>query len=44
MGICIISLETQTGLCINLEGWDGKGNVREVQEGRDICMPMADSC
>ena len=28
------------GLCINLEGWDG----REVQEGGDICIPMADSC
>ena len=28
------------GLCINLEGWDG----REVQKGRDICIPMADSC
>ena len=28
------------GLCINLEGWDGK----EVQKGGDICIPMADSC
>ena len=26
------------GLCINLECWDGKG------DGRDICIPMADSC
>ena len=32
------------GLCINLEGWDGKGDGREVQKGRDICTPMADSC
>ena len=32
------------GLCINLEGWDGKRNGREVQEGGDICIPMADSC
>ena len=25
------------GLCINLEGWDGEGDVREVQQGgRDI--------
>ena len=32
------------GLCINLEGWDGAGDGREVQEGRDICIPMADSC
>ena len=32
------------GLCINLEGWDGEANGREVQEGGDICTPMADSC
>ena len=32
------------GLCINQEGWDGKGNGREDQEGGDICIPMADSC
>ena len=24
------------GLCINLEGWDGKGDGREVQKGGDI--------
>ena len=32
------------GLCINLEGWDGERDWREVQEGRHICTPMADSC
>ena len=32
------------GLCINLEEWDGDGDGREVQEGGDICIPMADSC
>ena len=32
------------GLCINLEGWDGEGDGREVQMGADICIPMADSC
>ena len=32
--------ETQTGLCINLEGWDGDGDGRrEVQKGGDICIP-----
>ena len=31
-------------LCDNLEGGDGVGDGREVQEGRDICMPVADSC
>ena len=32
------------GLCVNLEGWDGEGDGREVQKGADICIPMADSC
>ena len=36
--------ETQTALCINVEGWDGEGDERQVQKGRDICIPMADSC
>ena len=31
------------GLCINLEGSDGEGDVREVQKGGNICIPMADS-
>ena len=31
------------GLCINLMGWDGQGDGREVQKGGDICKPMADS-
>ena len=30
-------------LCINLEGWDGKRDGREVLKGGDICIPMADS-
>ena len=30
------------GLYINLERWDGKGDGREVQEGGDLCIPMAD--
>ena len=36
--------ETQTGLCINLEGCDGARDAREVQTGGDICVLMADSC
>ena len=32
------------GLYISLEGWDGKGDGREVYKGGDICIPMADSC
>ena len=31
-------------LCINIEGWDGEGDGREVQKGRGICIPIADSC
>ena len=31
------------GLCINLEGWDGAGDGREVQKGGDICIPRTDS-
>ena len=30
------------GLCINLEGWDGRWG--EVQKGWDICIPVTDSC
>ena len=28
----------------NLEGWDRERDGRGVQEGGDICTPMADSC
>ena len=31
-------------LCDSLEGQDGVGDGREVQEGGDICIPLADSC
>ena len=36
--------ELKQGLCINLEGWDGEEDEREVQEGGDICKPTAASC
>ena len=44
MRICCMAQETQQGLCINLEGWNGERDRREVQKGGDICIPMADSC
>ena len=44
MGICCMAQELKQGLCVNLEGWDGEGDGREVQKGGDICVPMADSC
>ena len=30
------------GLCINLDGWDGEGDGREVQKKGDICIPMTE--
>ena len=39
--VCLTELKQ--GLCDHLEGWHGEGDRREVQEGGDICMPMADS-
>ena len=32
------------GFYINLEGWDGERDGREVQKGLDIYIPMANSC
>ena len=31
-------------LCDIPEKWVGVGGGREIQEGGDICIPMADSC
>ena len=42
MGICCRTQGTQC-LCNKLEGWDDEGNGREVPEGGEICIPMADS-
>ena len=36
--------ELKQGLYINLEGWDGAEDGREVQKGGDICIPMVDLC
>ena len=35
--------ELKPGFYNNLEGWYGEGGGREVQEGEDGCIPMADS-
>ena len=35
---------SKKGLCNNLEGQNGKGDGRGLQEGGDICIPVADSC
>ena len=34
--------ELKQGLCIKLDGWDEEGDRKKVQEGEDICLPMAD--
>ena len=39
--VCLRKLKQ--GLCINVEGWDGEGDGRRFQKGRDIRIPMADS-
>ena len=28
----------------NLERWNGEGDGREAQEGRDMCVPVTHSC
>ena len=38
--VCLRKLKQ--GLCINLEGWEREGDRRELQEGENICIPMAD--
>ena len=44
MGICCLAQETQTGALYQPRGVDGEEDGREVQEGGDICIAMADSC
>ena len=39
MGICSLTQGTQIRLSKDLEGWDGKGGGREVQEGGDRDIP-----
>ena len=44
MGICSVTQGTQTGALQQAEGWGGEGDGREVWEGGDMGVPMADSC
>lgn len=39
-----VSGSSNRGSVSTLERWDGEKDEREVQEGRDICTPMTDSC
>ena len=36
--------EVKLVLCDNLEWWDGVGGGREVHEGGDLDIPMANLC
>ena len=36
--------ELKHGLCENLERWDREADEREVEEGGDKGVPMAESC
>ena len=42
MEICCMIQGTQIGALQQPRGWDGEADGREVQEGGNICMPMAD--
>ena len=37
-------LRKQTGALYQPSGVDGEGDVRELQNGGDICIPMTDLC
>ena len=43
-GFAIWLRKLKQGLYVNLEGWDGEGDGREVKKGGAMCIPMADSC
>ena len=42
-GFAVWLRKLKQGLCINLEGWDGTGDGRELQKVGGICIPVADS-
>ena len=44
VGICYTTQGAQTGALRHLEGWDGVGGGRAIQEGGDICIPITNSC
>ena len=36
--VAVLLMKFKPGLCINLEGWNGLGDEREVQKGEAICI------
>ena len=43
-GTLLLIQETQTRALCQAGGWDGEGDGKGIQEGEDICIPMANSC
>ena len=43
MGICCMTQGTQTRALCQSRRWDGEGDGRDVHEGGDMGVPMADS-
>ena len=41
MGICCLAQEPQTGALYQPRGMGWEGYRREVQEGGDVCVPVA---
>ena len=44
MGICCMAQETQRGALYQPRGVGWGGRWERVSKGRDICIPMTDSC
>jgi len=41
VGTCCVAWELSSGLCDDLDGWDGR-DWEEVQEGGDTCAHIAE--
>ena len=44
MGICCVAQGAQSSALRQPRGVDGDGDGRDIQEGGDIHIPVADSC
>ena len=44
MGICCMSQESQIGALYQSKEVEWGGDGRDIQEGEDVCIPMADLC
>ena len=44
MGIFCVTQGAQTGALRQAEGWGGEGDGKEVRDGVNMGVPVADSC